>query len=200
MAPMSVAPTESPTTLTPTAEPNCYSASQVSGPVSLLPFETASDVFHFYFPSGSQGNSFSGIGITPLADTVLVMLHRDLRTGQDSVVIVIDGIKDGTSGDVDLVIENVEWGATVHDDVNETPYSYDANLKKINAGFKWAQCCTDGIAAPISLTTASPCVKITLLLDNGISSLKTLSGPFAPGTPNDFVTALPLDICKTECV
>ncbi len=108
---------------------------------SPLPFlSTASNATTFYNygnPVGSSANT----GLE-MSETMVIMLHEDLTTGNTSLVVIMDVGNDGTGGNGSVTFNCLPSTAFVQfsDDGGEL----SGNPPTITGNFNWAACCTDG--------------------------------------------------------
>ena len=105
---------------------------------SPLPFlSTSSSAAAFYNYTASSANT----GLE-LSETMLIMLHEDLSTGNTSLVIIMDEVNDGTGGDGSVTFNCLPSTAFVQfsDDNGEL----SGTPPTITGNFSWAACCTDG--------------------------------------------------------
>jgi gliding motility-associated-like protein len=77
-----------------------------------------------------------------MSETMLIMLHEDLSTGNTSLVIIMDEVNDGTGGNGSVTFNCLPSTAFVQfsDDSGEL----SGTPPTITGNFNWAACCTDG--------------------------------------------------------
>ncbi|MEY3051620.1 MAG: hypothetical protein RLY31_1405, partial [Bacteroidota bacterium] len=108
---------------------------------SPLPFlSTASNATTFY-NYNNPVNSSANTGLE-MSETMVIMLHEDLTTGNTSLVIIMDIGNDPTGGNGSVTFNCLPPSAFVQfsDDIGEL----SGSPPTITGNFNWGPCCTDG--------------------------------------------------------
>ncbi len=108
---------------------------------SPLPFmSTNSSAVNFY-SYGNPDNASANTGLE-MSETMLIMIHEDVTTGNTSLIIILDAANDGSGGNAEININCLPGTATV--DFSDDAGELAGGPPTITGNFNWAACCTDG--------------------------------------------------------
>ncbi len=109
-----------------------------SSPLPFMSTNTSAVNFYAYGnPIGASANT----GLE-MSETMLIMIHEDVTTGNTSLILILDEPNDGSGGSAEIIISCLPGSASVafSDDAGEL----SGGPPTITGNFNWANCCTDG--------------------------------------------------------
>ena len=156
--------------------PSCNCTVTQGSFTSPLPFMSTSNSAVNFYNYGNPNAASANTGLE-MPETMLIMIHEDLNTGNTSLIIILDQANDGTGGDGSITFNCLPNSAFVafSDDSGELAGSPPV----ITGNFTWNSCCTDGGA--IGGVGCGNTITINPSLNSGINFFSLVYG--TPANP-----------------
>jgi len=108
---------------------------------SPMPFMSTSNSAVNFYSYGVPINVSANTGLE-MSETMLIMMHEDVTTGNTSLIIILDEPNDGTGGSASIDVNCLPGSATI--DLSDEPGEFSGSPPTFSGNFNWNGCCTDG--------------------------------------------------------
>ena len=130
---------------------------------------TDQSVVDFYnYGGGVEKSSFGG-DLELFMQNLLVLIHQNEQTCDSSLVFIADKPLDNSGGRAGVLLSPGDFTTpSVEDDAN-MGFQYNREKDTTWVQFRWNECCTDGFAHPLDISTPG-CMTIDLDVVSGINT------------------------------